>query len=101
MVRNMRRIIRDELIVHSFDVGAREFSALACKPEFDHTPCAGPDHVSRLIERHWWPACACKHDVQRGDQIRRRIDQRSIKIEYDCWPGHDRSLTGALRCGKP
>ena len=58
-------------------------AALQFEAALDQPAGAGADHVARGLQRHRRQALAVEHEVERVDQVGRRIHQRAVEIEYN------------------
>ena len=79
----MGGVIVDEIAGQPVDVFDAHRAAFQLEPALDQLAGAGADHVARRLQRHGRQAFAAEHEIERGDQVGRGIDQRAVEIEDD------------------
>ncbi len=90
----MGRVIIDEIAGQAADVFDAGEAALQFQAAFDQLAGAGADHVARGMQGHRGQALAVENEVERVDQVGRRIDERAVKIEHNgAGRGHRKSLS--------
>src|SRR5258708_29152823 len=80
-------------------------AAIELQSALDELAGTGADHVARGVKRHGRQALAFENEVERVDQVGRRVDKRAVEIEYDSFGrghlgrGHGKALSvGAQSC---
>ena len=93
-------VIVDEILRQAVDVADAHRAAFQLEPALDQLAGAGADHVARRFQRHRRQAFAVEHEIERGDQVGRGVDQRAVEIEDNsAGKGHGNSLAaGAASC---
>ena len=77
----MGGVIVDEIAGQPVDVVDADRAAFQFQPALDQLAGAGADHVARRVQRHRRQAFAVEHEIQRGDQVGRGVDERAVEIE--------------------
>ena len=71
-------------------------AAFQFEAALDQLAGAGADHVARRMQGHRRQAFAVEHEIERGDQVGRGVDQRAVEIEDNsAGKGHRNSLSAA------
>src|SRR4051794_21457489 len=83
LVGNVGRVMVDKIVGEPGDVARPGGAAVHFKPPLDQLAGSRADHRARRLERHRRQAFAGEDEIQRTGQVRRRIDQRAVKVEYD------------------
>ena len=83
-------IVVDEVVGQPGDVVDAGGAALQFQAALDQPAGACADHVARRMQGNGGQALAVEHEVERVDQVGRRIDERAVKIEYDGADGSHR-----------
>ena len=96
----MGGVIVDEILGQAVDVFDAHRAAFELEAALDQLARAGADHVARRLQRHRRQALAVEHEIERGDQVGRGVDQRAVEIEDNgAGRGHGNSLAaGAASC---
>ena len=100
----MGGVIVDEILGQPVDVVDAHHAAFQLEPALDQLAGAGADHVARRLQRHRRQAFTVEHEIERGDQVGRGIDERAVEIEDNsAGKGHGNSLaagTSIMQVGK-
>ena len=100
-VGDMRRVMIDKIIGQPVQIPRTDVASVDLQSAFDQLASAGADHVARGLQGHRGQAFAVENEVERIDQVGRRIDQRAVQIEYDRGGrGHGGSLAARGRSCK-
>src|SRR6516164_3192370 len=77
----MSGIVLDEVDRHAVDVLDAGGATLPFETAFDQLSGAGADHVACRVERDRGQTLTLEHEVERGDQVGRRVDEGTVKVE--------------------
>src|SRR4051794_15229334 len=73
----------DKIVGEPGDVARSGGAAIHFKTALDQLAGSRADHRARRLERHRRQTLAGQNEIQRIDQVGRRIDQRAVQVEYD------------------
>ena len=79
----MGGIVIDEIVGQPGDVFDAGGASLQLQATFDQLSGACADHIARRIQGDGRQTLAVEHEIERVDQVGRRIDERAVKIEDD------------------
>src|ERR1700716_497134 len=97
----MGRIVIDEVAGEPGDVFETGGAALQFQAAFDQPAGARADHIARGMQRDRGQTLAVENEVERVDQVGRRIHERAVEIEYNgAGRGHRKSLSVCARSCK-
>ena len=82
-LRDMVRVMLDEGAHESIGFVHWEHASRCLEGTFDHHSGAASDHVARAVVIDGRQTLAGENRIQRCDQVGRRVDQRSVKVEDD------------------
>jgi hypothetical protein len=73
----------DEGAKHSIDLWLWRIAALGRQRAFDHAQNAAANHSACVVVIQWRQAFAGQYKIERGNEIGRSIDQRTVEVESD------------------
>src|ERR1700737_2012219 len=79
----MRGLVIDKVAGEPGDVLRARGAAVQFKATFDQPARARANHSARGMQRNRGQTLAVENEVERVDQVGRRIHQRAVKIEYN------------------
>ena len=79
----MRRVMIDKIIGQPVEIARTDVAPVYLQSAFEQLAGAGADHVACGFHRHRGQALAVENEIERVDEVGRRVDQRAIQIEYD------------------
>ena len=96
----MGGVIVNEIAEEAVDVFHAHHAAFQLEPALDQLAGAGADHVARRFQRHRRQAFTAEHEIERGDQVGRGVDEGAVKVEDNgAGKGHGNSLAaGKASC---
>src|SRR5262249_46932290 len=77
----MSGIILDEVDRHAVNILDAGGPTLPFETAFDQLAGTGADHVACGMERDGRQTLAVEHEIERGDQVGRRVDEGTVKVE--------------------
>src|SRR5439155_9087422 len=97
---NVGGVIVDEIAQEAVDVLDAHREAFQLEPALDQLAGAGADHVARRFQRDGRYAFTVEHEIERGDQVGRGVDEGAVKVEDNgAGKGHGNSLAaGKASC---
>jgi phosphoglycolate phosphatase-like HAD superfamily hydrolase len=99
-VEDDNRLMKDFIDYYAAHIAdaSRPFEGL--EAALDQLAGAGADHVARRFKRHRRQAFTAEHEIERGDQVGRGVDQGAVEVEDDgAGKGHGNSLAaGKASC---
>jgi hypothetical protein len=76
-------IVGDERGIERVDVGGRRVAALRNQSPFDHRPRAPANQRARGLQRDGGQSVLREDEIERADEVGRRVNQRAVEVEDD------------------